>query len=156
MITTIISAFVGSFGFSLMFRLRGKKLFWATLGGGLTWILYVILEPFVKNIMLLYLFTSIFATFYAEIMARINKSPATCFIMPAAIPLIPGASLYYTMEAVVSSDMTAFYYHLENTIYMSLGVACGVVICSVLFKYIHKYLNHLSFKKRRNNLEEKN
>lgn len=140
-IKTIIAAFVGSYAFSIIFHLRGKKLLWAGLGGGLTWMVYLLLSRCLSNVLLLYFIPSIFATAYAEIMARINKAPATCFLMPAEIPLIPGASLYYTMSAIVNSNTSEFYIHLQDTLYMALGIACGVVVCSVVFKYIHKVLN---------------
>ncbi len=145
-VASLCAAIIGSYGFSFLFHLRGKKLLFAGIGGGLTWGLYLILESHITNTLILYMIVSVFATMYAEIMARINKAPATCFIMPAEISLVPGASLYYAMLAIVQANNELFNKYLKDTVEMALGLACGVVICSVCFKYIHRILNKLGSK----------
>ena len=37
----VISAFVGSLGFGLLFRVKRDKLFWGALGGAMSWIFYL-------------------------------------------------------------------------------------------------------------------
>ena len=42
MILPCIYAFFASFGFSYVFNLRGKNMFYAALGGGLSWFVYLL------------------------------------------------------------------------------------------------------------------
>ena len=51
---------------------------------------------------------AILITIYSEIWARILKTPATTVLMPTVIPLIPGGSLYYAMDAALRRDMPQF------------------------------------------------
>lgn len=43
-------------------------------------------------------FAAIAVTIYAEIFARIKKTPTSTFLIVPMIPLIPGGVLYYTMS----------------------------------------------------------
>ena len=96
-IIQILSGFVGTLGFTVLFNLRGKRLVFTALGGLLSWTLFVIFSWFIKSEPLNYFFVALIISAYAEIMARILKSPTTTFITASLIPLIPGGSLYYTM-----------------------------------------------------------
>ena len=64
-------------------------------------------------------FIAILITIYSEIWARILKTPATTVLMPTVIPLIPGGSLYYAMDAALRRDMPQspsekMWIHLRN------------------------------------------
>ncbi len=39
-----------------------------------------------------------------ELFARYFKKPATVYIIPGIVPLVPGAGMYYTMLALVEKD----------------------------------------------------
>ena len=41
-------------------------------------------------------------------MARLKKTPTTVFLVPAAIPMVPGASLYRSMSFAVSGQWTGY------------------------------------------------
>ena len=59
----LLSALCGSFGFALIFRLRGKSILYATLGGMLTWGVYLIGASFGENLFLWNLVAAAFADF---------------------------------------------------------------------------------------------
>lgn len=52
-IVQLLSALCGSFGFALIFGLRGKSVFYATIGGMLTWGVYLIGASFGENLFLM-------------------------------------------------------------------------------------------------------
>ncbi len=101
MIEQILSAFVGSVGFALFFNMKGKQLAAAGIGGALTWIVYLLVQPGFDDYFVPYLIASLFVGLFAEIMARVGKAPATIFLTTAAVPLIPGGGLDYTMLGIV-------------------------------------------------------
>ena len=53
---------------------------------------------------------------------------STPFFITSAIPLIPGSTLYYCMNAVVSSDLRAAEHFGEQTFLAALGIASGMAI----------------------------
>ena len=97
MIIQIIAATVGSVGFAIFLKMRGKQIVMAGAGGAVTWIVYLLTESMTGGLFIPYFTASVFVAVYAEIMARLNRAPATIFLTAAAVPLRPGVSLYYTM-----------------------------------------------------------
>lgn len=61
-------------------------------------------------------------------LARCRNAPSTPFFITAAIPLIPGSTLYYCMNAVVSNDLPAAEHFGEQTFLAALGIAGGMAI----------------------------
>ena len=93
----LAAAGIGSLGFALLFNLRGRRLFWASLGGVISWGVYLVVMAFWPHEAGSYLLAALLLTVYAEIMARIQKAPVTVYLVAGTIPLIPGASLYDMM-----------------------------------------------------------
>ena len=104
----ILSSFIGALGFSILFNMRGKKLFFAGLGGLVSWTVYLVMASLTTSTFLPNFVASMAATVYAEALARLAKSPATIFLIGAIIPLVPGGQLYYTMNYAVAKNWGLF------------------------------------------------
>lgn len=135
-IVQLLSALCGSFGFALIFGLRGKSVFYATIGGMLTWGVYLIGASFGENLFLWNLVAAAFADFYSEIMARVCKMPSTSFLAPSIIPLVPGGSLYYTLLYLIGKEEQKSSTAGVNTLLTAGGIAVGVVLVSVIVRYV--------------------
>jgi uncharacterized membrane protein YjjB (DUF3815 family) len=137
-IIQILSGTVGALCFSILFNVRGNHLYVSSLGGFLSWFMFVIFSRFTNSEVLSYFLVALFITAYCEIMARLVKAPTTTFIMPSLIPLIPGASLYYTMTSAFSGDVSLFTGKAVYTLELSSALALGVIIASAVFKMFFK------------------
>lgn len=124
-IIQLLSAFVGSLGFCLLFHVSMKYIFSSALGGFLCWGVYLVSTGLFDGIFFSSLLTSAFCALYSEISARVFRAPATVFYIPAIIPLIPGSTLYYTMSHLVQEDITAAQEYATATAQYALGIACG-------------------------------
>lgn len=144
-IIQVLSAFIGTFGFSVLFNVRGKRLFFASLGGLIAWLFFVIFKIFIPSEVTIYFIVALIASLYAEIMARLLKTPTTTFIITALIPLIPGSSLYYTMSYAFQSDLEKFMNKGIYTLELASSLALGVIIASAFIKLIFRK-NRLSSK----------
>ena len=142
MIIQVISALIGSVGFALFFNMKGKQLVAAGIGGALTWTVYLIVQPYFDDYFIPYLIASLFVGIFAEIMARVNRAPATIFLTTAAVPLIPGGSLYYTMLGIVEKDQELMETSANNTITLALAIAMGFIIRAIVGKYWFYFKNH--------------
>lgn len=138
----VISGFFGACGFALLFRVRRERIFWATVGGGLVCIVYVVCVKYFDHEFFQNLFPALAGAVYSEIMARLTKSPTTTFLASAIIPLVPGGKLYYTMYYFIVSDKPAFSQALTETARIAAGLAVGVILVSILVHII----NHRRFK----------
>ena len=124
----IITGFLGSLGFSILYNVRGKKLIAASLGGFMAWSLFLLLGLFMDSEPMRYLIVSMSISLYAEILARVLKTPTTTFIITALIPLIPGGSLYYTMSSAFGGNFDVFLGNAVSTLSLALALAIGVAI----------------------------
>lgn len=145
-IIQIITGFIGSLGFAILFNVRGTKMVFAALGGLFSWATFVLLGLFIDNEPIRYFIVAASISLYAEVMARLLRTPTTTFIMTALIPLIPGGSLYYTMAYALESDLTRFMEKGVYTLQLALALALGVIIASAvtntIFRLISPKLTH--------------
>lgn len=141
MVTQIIAATVGSLGFAIFLKMKGKQIALAGLGGAITWAVCLLLQEYVEGMFIPYFGASIFVAIYAEIMARVNRAPATIFLTAAAVPLIPGGSLYYTMAGLVNKDELLFSESGTAAIIIALAISLGFVLVSVVTRYIRAILD---------------
>ena len=107
-VLSVIASFFGSFGFAIIYNIRGRRVLIPAIGGAVFWAVYLVFLHFVNNEYLGFFVVAILITIYSEIWARILKAPATTVLMPTVIPLIPGGSLYYAMDAALRRDMPQF------------------------------------------------
>ena len=121
---------VGCIGFSFLFNVRGKGLILCIIGAIICWGVYVLVLMMGGNDNAAMLIGSIVAAIYAEIMARVRKCPAIGFLVLALLPLIPGSSLYYTMNYAVRGDMAMFASKGMSTIVLAGLMAAGVLLVS--------------------------
>lgn len=133
-ILQLITAFTGSLGFALLFNVRGRKLLPAGLGGLLTWGICLLAGLVIASDAWCYFLASVLLTVYAEIMARVLKSPATVFLTGGFIPLIPGSSLYTTMSCAIRSDWTGFCRQGLHTLILALAIALGILFTMSLLE----------------------
>ena len=140
MILQTAAAFLGSIGFAVFLKMKGKQIVLAGIGGGVTWLVYLLMQNYIDGYFVPYLIASIFVGIYAEIMARVNKAPATIFLTAAAVPLIPGGSLYYTMLGIVEKDSAAFSENGIAALTIALAISLGFVIVALSNKYINIFL----------------
>ena len=136
MILETIVSFIATFGFGIIFNIKGKKLFFASLGGGLSWFIYTLcLNRGLTEISSLFLSSIIFST-YSEIFARILKTPVTTLVVCALIPLVPGGGMYYTMFEAVTGDINKALELGLKTISSAGTLALGVIFVSTLTRLI--------------------
>ena len=134
----ILAGGVGSMGFAFLFNIRGKRLLVATCGGLLSWFLFVILSYIIQTEAISYFIVSLLISLFAEVMARVMKTPTTTFITTALVPLIPGGSLYYTMAYAFQQNGESFVKKGVSTLALAAALALGIIIATTLTKLILK------------------
>lgn len=149
-IIQIVAAALGTLGFAFLFSVNPRHLPLVTLGGALSWTFYLIAWEQGASVFVSTLISAALICLWSEGMARLRKAPANIFLLTGIVPLLPGGALYYTMEAIVSKNMSQIVRKGAETGSIAVGIAVGIIIGSELFRL---YLSIRS--RRRRIIEEK-
>ena len=137
----IFTGFLGSLGFSVLFHIKGRRLAIASLGGLISWTVFLLLEPLLPGETVRYFLASATVTVYAEVFARVIKTPTTTFVMVSLISLIPGSGLYYTVASALNGDLPQFLEKALHTLALAAALSLGIVVVSALGKHVTAYRN---------------
>ena len=133
----IISSFVGTLGFCILFNIRGKKLVLASVGGAVAWFCFLLFNTLFGKEILCYLLVSIIASIYSEIMARVIKTPVTTFSIAVLIPLIPGSALYYSLKFALEGNTGDFVSKASYTLSLAAALSVGIIIVNTVARHIN-------------------
>ena len=147
-IIPILMAAVGSVTFGMFFGIYSKKLVFSALGGALTWSVYLLAMHFNVNEPICYALAAAAGTLFAEILARIVKTPVTLFIITSVIPLVPGGALYYTMLGLLQGNQDVFLLKGSYTLSAAGAMALGMFAATMLFKIVFSFFGFTKKKKR--------
>ena len=125
---------VGCLGFAVIFNIHGPGMLLCALGGCIAWAVYLVARELGCGDILANFFAALAAALYAEIMARIRKSPAISYLVVSIFPMLPGAGIYYTMSHLVSRDMASFSQVGMHTIAVAGALAVGILMISTIFR----------------------
>ena len=139
---------IGAVGFCFLFNIHGLGIVFCTAGGIMTWIVHSVSMTLGLDEMTAVLVASIFAAVYAEIMARKRKCPAIGYLIIGLISLIPGSSLYYTINHVLKSEMSQFADRGMKTIAIAGLMAAGILLVSTSVRMIYEGKKHLLTRKK--------
>ena len=139
----ILMGGLGTLGFNLLFHIRGKKLVLATLGGVISWAVFLVLEPLLPGEAVRYFLSAAVVTAYGEILARVEKTPTTTFLVPSIIPLIPGSALYYTMNYALNKQWSQFAGQAFYTVQLALALAVGIIAVTTAVRLVTTALRKL-------------
>ncbi len=140
-IIQVLMGTIGSFGFSILYNIRGRKLILAGLGGLFSWSLCLVLQIWFDSEVIRYFLSAAFVAVYAEVLARVLKTPTTTFLVPAIIPHVPGGSLYYTMKFALNQQWYDFFSKAFYTVELALALAMGIIAVSSIVKLIFAIIN---------------
>ena len=136
MILATFYSFLASLGFAFIFNIRGKNIIIASLGGGVSWLIYMIILNMHGSITVSLFAGAFVVSIYSEVMARIFKSPVTTYTICGIIPLVPGSGMYDTMFASISGNVTKATLAGLQTLTGAGAIAIAMVMVSSLCKLI--------------------
>lgn len=145
----VISAALGSMSFAMFFGMKSRKLIWCTLGGALTWATYLAGLELGLMDALSFMMASAAGTLFAEILARIVKTPVTMFAITSVIPLVPGGSLYYTMLGLFNGEHNVFVEKGIHTLAVAGSMAMGMFAATMVFRVVYVTIRFIFCGKKR-------
>lgn len=142
-----LAAFIGCIGFAILFNVHGTGMWLCTFGGILTWVTYLIASALGSGVIAANFWAAAFASAYAESLARIRKFPATAYLVVSAIPLFPGAGIYYTTTYALQKNTSMAMARGFQTAGIAGAMAVGILLMSTIVRLITTLRYHMHAKK---------
>ena len=133
-LTQCLFTFIGCIGFAILFNIHGPGGLVCALGGFLSWAVYCIAMELGGSDIPAYFWSALFASVYAETVARLRKYPAISYLVISVFPIIPGAGVYYTMNYAVQGHMDLFASKGLHTAAIAGIMAVGILLGSTVFR----------------------
>ena len=127
-IIQLVVSFTGSLGFAALFNIHGKKLWFAALGGCLSWAVYLAVEFITPSPYVCGFWSTVAITLYEECMARIHKTPVTVFLVSA------------TMNWMLMKDWAKFQKDGIYTILFAVSMAAGMTLTTIAFRMAWRWM----------------
>ncbi len=135
-LTNFIYSTLATIGFSVFLHIPTSSLIPAGLSGGIGWTLFIVLDNASYNPIFSNFLASFVVSLFSEILARKLKQPATLFVIPGVIPLVPGLGMYNTMLYLVQGNFDLAISTGANVIFVGAAISLGVLIVTSLSKTI--------------------
>lgn len=151
-VMNFLFAFISTLGWSVHLNAPKKDLVYCSITGATGWITYFVLNKYTDNPIFSNFIASFFITLLSEFFARKLKRPATLYIIPGIITLVPGLSIYNTMlnliqgEYIVALEIATRVGMISGAIVMGMLIVTSVMRGFTKIKYLKT-----RYKKRDNN-----
>ena len=134
MLIQICYAALASFGFAVIFHIRGIKMLLTSGIGATGWAVFLIIFRLSGSKMMALFCSSFVIAICAEVYSLLSKKHSTGIIICAIIPLVPGSGIFYTMQESIHRNLdTALSLGIE-TLFNAGAIAAGIAINSSVKK----------------------
>lgn len=139
----VFMATIGSVGFAILFNTKGYRLGVIAVGGAFSWLSYILAFIQYRNPVSSILIATLVVATFAEISARLYKTPVIILLVPMLIPLIPGRDLYYMMQHLIFGRMSQCGFYLQLVLKEAGAIAFGIILLTFVTQFINKSINYL-------------
>lgn len=138
-IIMVVAAVIGTVGFSLMLRLKHDRIPVIAVSTALCYSIYLLALHFGMADFMANFLAALFAALASEFLAKHIKAPVTVFLTPTILPLVPGSTLYYTIESFFKGDLRLALHYFASTGRTIGAILLGIVIVNTIMKCIRNY-----------------
>lgn len=138
LIKELIYSGISTIGIAILFRSPKKTLFFAGLVGTIAWAVFSISLNASENIVISSFLAALTVGMLGEYFAIHKKNPATLYVTPGIIPLVPGAGMYYTMLALIENDYSAAIAKGAETFFIAAAISMGIIVSSSFSRSIKR------------------
>lgn len=137
----IVTAFIVSVTFAIVFKINKRHLINAGICGVLTYATYYAMESIISSLFWASFISSVLAALFAETNARINKTPTIVMLMPGIVSIVPGGYLYRSVRDLICGQGELAIENLAAAGMIALGMAGGVVALSTVYDMISDFIS---------------
>lgn len=127
-------AFFAVASFSMILEVPKKLVLWSGLAGGLCWLVYLLVKDASASVVLSAFVSGLSVAWFGQTAAKRLKAPATVFLIPGILPLVPGASIYHSVYFMIHNSREQSVYYLMETLQIAGAIAMAVFLMDSLFQ----------------------
>ena len=131
-----IYAFFATIGFAIMFRAPFRAVFPAGLIGGVGWSIYAQFEQSGMELAVAAFFSALAIGILGELFAKQLKMPATTFVVPGIVTIVPGYAIYQSVLYLIQRETIAASAESANVALIGVGIAVGILMASSFSRVI--------------------
>lgn len=134
-------SFIACASCSVYLNANGKDIVWGGILAIVNWVGYLLIKHYTGSVALAYFFASFAVAVGAEILAVVKRKPATIYLLPGILPLVPGAGIFSMMRSAILENMDVALQKLYEVAGAAGSIALGIAIASSICKVFHHWVN---------------
>ena len=142
-LTQTLMGCIGAVCFSVLFNVRGKRLWIIALASALSWMGYVLCDMNGAGTFWAIFCGTTVAGMISEVLARVVKAPVLMLLVPTLIPLIPGGTLYNMMSCLLRSQHDLFLRYARQLLAEAGAIALGIICCASVMGVFMGWQTHV-------------
>ncbi|MGE7875799.1 threonine/serine exporter family protein [Peribacillus muralis] len=139
MLAQLITSFIASAAFGVIFNVPKSSLFQCGCVGMIGWILYYFLVENEIDSIIATLASAFVVAVISQYFAKRFKTPITIFNVSGIIPLVPGGLSYNAMKHFVVNDFYVAVQMAAKVFMLAGAIAMGLIFAEVMNQLVIKY-----------------
>jgi uncharacterized membrane protein YjjB (DUF3815 family) len=130
----IAAVFIMGAAIGVLYRIPRSVLLYASFNGTVAWLVTYVLLQAGTNVVAASFVSALVIGALAEMLARALRKPATVFIIPGFIPLVPGREAFTTMQYLVEGRQLDALSMGAQTLFMAGAIAFGIFLSITVYR----------------------
>ena len=131
----MIFSFISSVTFGVLCNVPRRSLIAGGVIGMIGWMGYWGLSSNGVGVFLSSLCCSLLLAYAGQVAAHLFKKPLTVFFVPGLVPVVPGITFYEAFKKLLLNEYEQSFYVFLDVAYCAVGITCGLVIASIIFRF---------------------
>lgn len=131
-----VNALFATIGFAIVFRAPSRAVLPAGIIGGIGWMVYLQFELSGMEIAAAAFFSALSIGLLGELAAKIMKMPATTFVVPGIVTIVPGYGIYQSVLFMIQRNMGSASREAATVALIGVGIAVGILMASSLSRVL--------------------
>lgn len=134
---SFLYSFLATIAFAVLFQAPKRTLIISGVIGAIGWVVFVYLRQHLEyNSFHANFLATVALSLISELFARMFKQPATVFLIPGIIPLVPGLGMYQGMKQIIEKSYDNGVTTLLTAGTDSAAIALGIMVIASIFRVI--------------------
>ena len=134
LLSQAVLALFATLGFAIIFRVPVRNIPACVVVGALGWVTYLVTDYYMGSPVMGCFFGACMVGLCSAEASRIFKEAMTIFVIPGILCLVPGAKIFYTMEALISNNIQDMAEIGIQTLMMAGAIALGLLVMGAIIK----------------------
>lgn len=138
MIVQVITSFIASASFGILFNAPKQSLIKCGFVGMVGWVIYTSLVELEVDLVMATFVSSFFIALISQFFAKRYRTPIIIFSVAGIIPLVPGGLAYDAMRNFVINNYDVAIQLAAKAFMISGAIAIGIVFSEVINQLVRK------------------